>query len=92
MRNDFNMNATEAIKELVEELNLNVEKLTRSQVATLILKMAKSGDLMRHAVVHEGFHGQSVDYVPYREVKALRAEVAKLHRKLQLIHKALHDT
>lgn len=91
----FTSSVDSAVNALVEEYNLQVDKLTKDQVAGVISQMIQSGDFIRYIVEMPQIkeesgkffagHRQGISYVPFREVERLKQRVKELEETL---HKA----
>jgi len=74
--------------DLVEQNNMAVEGLTRDQLTDVFFQIIKSGDIVRY-VTTSNPPQQQMTYVPYREVRHLRAEVDRLSELLQKVKNIL---
>ncbi len=86
MNPQFHTAAREAIMDLVEQHSMAVEGLTRDQLTEVIFQMIKSGDITKLVSTD---NNMQVTYVPYREVRHLRAEVDRLSELLQKVKNIL---
>jgi len=86
MNHQFHRFAKEAILDIVDEQSLHVEGLTRDQLTEVIFQMIKSGDITNLVSTD---NKMQVTYVPYREVRHLRAEVDRLSELLQKVKNIL---
>jgi hypothetical protein len=66
----------EALRRLVKEHALAVEKLTEVQLVEVIRQALECGDLMRHVEVDTS--KQCVSYVPYRRLQEVQARYHEL--------------
>lgn len=85
---DLSADYQAAIEALVRKHQLASDALTETQVVDLIRQLFASGDIFTQVCVTNG--GQSVVYIPYREVESLRSTIQRL--KVQLAEHGIKES
>lgn len=80
-----------AIQELIREKNIQVENLTRDQIAEALIQAIQCGDFTRFVVVQSD--QQTVSYTPFRREQELIAKhngITEMISRFLVAHRDIH--
>lgn len=80
-----------SIIEFIKNFNIKVEELTQEQTAQALKQAIAAGDFQVMIVKSDdGFsRTQAVTYIPFRDVERLKAKIAELEARIELIQPTL---
>jgi hypothetical protein len=80
----------EFLKDVIRRHQIAVEQLTEQQFVEALKQAIASGDFQRHVRIDDIREpAQSVVYVPYRDIEALKTELANLKKACERARKIL---
>ena len=86
------------VKNLLEEYNLKCEKLSKDQLAEVIIQIILSGDIFKYTTLSHVDnidntlgHYEGIVYIPFQQVTNLKFKVERLEEALNKISKITND-